>query len=167
MPKRIASRLIAVFVFAVLSLGSIVLTPTSAAQPLIHHAVVAQAVAPVPTPLIEHPGDWFRAVTRHPVAPPVVSSQPPDFPGTTIPDLVTPQERTGWYHVNLCEEGGRWNVVGSEYSGGLGIKNSNWVAYGGERDFGPAYAASPDEQITVAIRINGPAIPDQGGCAGW
>lgn len=80
-------------------------------------------------------------------------------------DPVTPAERAAWYRVNACEESGNWHVQGAVYSGGLGISQTNWYAYGGERDFGAEWAASPDEQIVVAMRID-PYPPDQNGCTG-
>ena len=80
-------------------------------------------------------------------------------------DPVTPAERAAWYRVNACEEAGNWHVRGTVYSGGLGISETNWYAYGGQRDFGDEWAASPDEQIVVAMRID-PYPPDQNGCTG-
>jgi hypothetical protein len=80
---------------------------------------------------------------------------------------VTDAQRAAWSKVNVCEEGGNWHVQGSMYQGGLGISVTNWVAYGGLRDFGPEWAASPDQQIIVAMRIEGNGyVPDQYGCSG-
>jgi hypothetical protein len=73
----------------------------------------------------------------------------------------------------VCEEGGRWNVRGYLYSGGLGITNWNWIKYGGEKLFGPAYLATPMQQVFIARRIEmsaglGNYVPDQYGCGlGW
>lgn len=78
---------------------------------------------------------------------------------------MTPAERAAWDRVNLCEEGGAWHVRGAVYAGGLGISEANWVAYGGEQDFGPEWAAAPDQQIVVAMRIDADP-PDQEGCTG-
>ena len=73
-----------------------------------------------------------------------------------------------WMHVNICEEGGRWNIVASVYSGGLGIRNSNWVAYGGTRFAWNGGLATPSEQVYIASRINyGYPVPDQHGCGSW
>lgn len=87
---------------------------------------------------------------------------------TTAPtwiDPVTPSERAAWEKVNACEERGNWHVQGTVFSGGLGISESNWSSYGGQRDFGPEWAASADEQIVVAMRMQ-PDPPDQNGCTG-
>jgi hypothetical protein len=80
---------------------------------------------------------------------------------------VTPEEFAAWSKVNVCEEGGNWHVSGSEYSGGLGISNTNWTNYGGEF-FSPTGAgATPKEQIVIAMRIQ-KNPPDQNGCnGGW
>lgn len=67
-----------------------------------------------------------------------------------------------------CEEGGDWQSDGSQYSGGLGITRANWVAYGGGEFASEGALASPDQQITVALRIQ-PDAPDDypGHCVGW
>ncbi|HAM02169.1 MAG TPA: hypothetical protein DCQ30_08065 [Acidimicrobiaceae bacterium] len=81
-------------------------------------------------------------------------------------DPVTPEERAAWSRVNMCEERGNWHVQGTEFSGGLGISESNWISYGGQAAFGPEWAASPDEQIVIAMRMQ-PNAPDQNGCTAW
>lgn len=80
--------------------------------------------------------------------------------------LVTPLEYAEWSKVNICEEGGRWDISGSKFSGGLGIANVNWVNYGGTEFTPSASTATPDEQIVVAMRIQSDP-PDQDGCAAW
>ncbi len=70
-----------------------------------------------------------------------------------------------------CEEGSRtygdaaWHTRGTTYSGGLGISEANWAAFGGQADFGDEWVATPDEQVIVALRIQTDA-PDQSGCEG-
>jgi hypothetical protein len=87
-------------------------------------------------------------------------------------DGVTPAQIAAWDKVNVCEEGGRWNVDGPVYSGGLGFSHQNWTRF---NTFGyPADAANatPTEQIRVAVAfatvyLGGPnAAPDQNGCSG-
>ena len=87
-------------------------------------------------------------------------------------DGVTPAQIAAWDKVNICEEGGVWNVDGPVYSGGLGFSHANWARF---NTFGyPADAAdaTPDEQIRVAVAfatayLGGPnAAPDQNGCDG-
>jgi hypothetical protein len=77
-----------------------------------------------------------------------------------------------WLKVNICEEGGKWNVDGSLYSGGLGFSHPNWTRF---NTFGyptDAADATPEEQIRVAVAfatvyLGGPnAAPDQNGCDG-
>ena len=77
-----------------------------------------------------------------------------------------------WSKVNICETGGDWHTRGPIYSGGLGILEVNWMAYGGWI-YGAEYAATPAEQVFIAIKIqalNGYAgyVPHQNGCGhGW
>lgn len=87
-------------------------------------------------------------------------------PVPTWNDPVTPAQRAAWEKVNACEEHGNWHVQGVVFSGGLGISERNWIAYGGQQDFGAEWAASEDEQIVVAMRMQ-PEAPDQAGCAAW
>ena len=56
-------------------------------------------------------------------------------------------------------------MEGSVYSGGLGVSNVNWVAFGGLQFAPNGGLASPAQQIIVARRIQlNP--PDQNGCVG-
>jgi hypothetical protein len=87
-------------------------------------------------------------------------------------DGVTDFQRQAWFRVNMCEEGGIWNVDGPVYSGGLGFSHANWATF---NTFGyPADAAqaSAEQQIRVAVAFaarywgNPNAAPDQHGCSG-
>lgn len=100
------------------------------------------------------------AVAGSPPPPP-----PPATPANQWADPVTPEERAAWSKVNMCEERGNWHVQGTSFSGGLGISASNWITYGGQAAFGPEWAASPDEQIVIAMRMQR-YPPDQNGCTG-
>jgi hypothetical protein len=84
---------------------------------------------------------------------------------TTAQPLVTALQMLQWTRVAICEEGGNWHVIGSKYSGGLGITNVNWIAYGGLRFASNAGLATPQEQVFIAIRIQS-TPPDQNGCTG-
>jgi len=74
-----------------------------------------------------------------------------------------------WEKVAVCETGFEWNSRGPLYSGGLGITNYNWVAYGGRQFANNAADATPEEQVYIARKINSSGyIPDQHGCGhGW
>lgn len=74
-----------------------------------------------------------------------------------------------WQKVNICEMGGTWTSVGTVYSGGLGIRNINWVKFGGLRFAPDAGEATPMQQVFVARKIEGSNyVPDQYGCGqGW
>ena len=86
--------------------------------------------------------------------------------------VIPPAIMAKWAKVNICETGGNWHTRGPIYSGGLGIFEVNWMAYGGWK-FGAEYAATPAEQVFIAMKIqaaNGYAnyVPDQNGCGqGW
>lgn len=79
--------------------------------------------------------------------------------------LVTALQMRQWSRVALCEESGNWRVIGSKYSGGLGITNRNWVIYGGLKYATNAGLATPEQQVAIALRIQNYA-PDQYGCSG-
>lgn len=74
-----------------------------------------------------------------------------------------------WEKVAICEMNGNWGYIGPYYSGGLGITNHNWIAYGGLKFAKNARLATPEEQVTVAREIEGSGyVPDQYGCGqGW
>ena len=58
-------------------------------------------------------------------------------------------------------------MQGPIYSGGLGMLNSTWLAYGGGQFAPNAGEASETDQIIVALRIQ-PYAPDQNGtCSSW
>ena len=80
---------------------------------------------------------------------------------------VTAQDVYAWYKVAQCETAGDWAMKGSIYSGGLGIRNDVWIAYGGGEFAPTAGYATITEQIIVAKRINNSGyVPDQNGCEG-
>ena len=87
---------------------------------------------------------------------------------TTLPPTgVTPEDMVKWSKVAICEMGGRWHYQGPVYSGSLGIRNTNWVAFGGLQYAPNAGLATPEQQVAVAKRINaGYNVPDQNGCGG-
>src|ERR1035437_2864048 len=88
-------------------------------------------------------------------------------------DGVTDYQRSAWDKVNMCEEGGAWNVEGSEYSGGLGFSHANWNQFNAFGYPADAAGATPDQQIRVAVAFatqywgNPNAAPDQNGCSGY
>ncbi len=110
---------------------------------LLHDPDLAQPATPAPTPV--------------PAAAPAV---------TASTDTVTPAQRAAWERVALCEEGGSWTADGGRFSGGLGISRANWAAYGGTQYAAIGAAATEDQQIMVAERIQS-SPPDQYGCHGW
>ena len=86
--------------------------------------------------------------------------------------VIPPAIMAKWAKVNICETGGNWHTRGPIYSGGLGILEVNWMAYGGWK-FGAEYAATPAEQVFIAMKIQADNgydgyVPDQNGCGyGW
>ena len=97
------------------------------------------------------------------------SKEKPVVTTTTIPLGVTHEDMVKWSRVSICEMGGNWKYQGPIYSGGLGIRNTNWVAYGGLKYAPNAGLATPEQQVAVAKTINaGYNVPDQNGCGrGW
>ena len=80
---------------------------------------------------------------------------------------LTDEIRAAWDKVATCETGNNWSMVGLTYSGGIGFLNASWDAYGGREFSDLAGHATKDQQIVVARRIVGDAVPDQNGCAAW
>ena len=98
---------------------------------------------------------------------------PPPPVVTASPDGITASQRAAWDQVNMCEEGGRWNVDGSVYSGGLGFSHANWNQFNTFGYPSDAANATPDQQIRVAVAFavaywgSPNAAPDQNGCGSY
>jgi hypothetical protein len=58
-----------------------------------------------------------------------------------------------WDRLAQCETGGRWNMRGARFSGGLGFYNGTWDSFGGREFASNAGLASRDQQIVVAERV--------------
>ncbi|HEV2309777.1 MAG TPA: transglycosylase family protein, partial [Acidimicrobiia bacterium] len=58
-----------------------------------------------------------------------------------------------WDEIANCETGGNWSMVGPTYSGGLGIYNGTWNAFGGQQFASNPGYATREQQIIVAERI--------------
>jgi hypothetical protein len=115
-------------------------------------AKLNKAVAPVrpkSTPLATRP----TVTTTTTTAPPIQSR------------LATPAQVAAWSMTATCETGGDWSMQGPIYSGGLGMLNATWAAYGGTQFASNAGLATPQQQVTVAMRIQSNP-PDPGYCAG-
>ena len=57
-----------------------------------------------------------------------------------------------WDRLAQCETGGQWHQRGSYYVGGLGIYHGNWERWAPRVGvYGPAWAATREQQIRVAI----------------
>lgn len=74
----------------------------------------------------------------------------------------------GWLLVHQCEAT-PWTQNGPNYFGGLGFTAQTWDSYGGQQFAPTAGEATPEQQMTVANRIESPPFSDtpQGGCHGW
>lgn len=87
---------------------------------------------------------------------------------TTSTTLVDTPTVLKWEKVAWCETHGDWTADGPTFAGGLGISRVVWNEYGGQQFAPHPGLASKEEQIIVAIRINGAYVPDQNGCnGGW
>ena len=82
---------------------------------------------------------------------------------TTLVDSLTVSK---WEKVAWCETHGDWKMSGSTFAGGLGISRVVWEEFGGQQFAPHPGLASKEEQIVVAVRINGTYVPDQNGCNG-
>jgi uncharacterized protein YabE (DUF348 family) len=58
-----------------------------------------------------------------------------------------------WQAIANCETGGNWSIVAPTYSGGLGIYNGTWNAFGGQQFASNPGLATREQQIIVAERI--------------
>jgi len=61
--------------------------------------------------------------------------------------------RQVWDRMAFCETRQNWSMRGASYSGGLGIANSTWTAFGGQEFASNAGLATRDQQIVIAERI--------------
>jgi hypothetical protein len=88
------------------------------------------------------PTTTTAAPTTTTTAPP----PPPPAPGTPSNDY--------WDRLARCETGGDWaHYPDGSYTGGLGIYNGTWLAWGGGEFAPKAGQASREQQIIVANRI--------------
>lgn len=87
---------------------------------------------------------------------------------TTSTSLVAKSSVLKWEKVAWCETHGNWTADGPTFAGGLGISRVVWNEYGGQRFAAHPGLATKEEQIYIAIQINGAYVPDQNGCeGGW
>jgi hypothetical protein len=70
-----------------------------------------------------------------------------------------------WDRIAACETGSNWGMQGQSYSGGLGIYNGTWDAWGGREFASNAGLASREQQIVVAERIRRDVGISGWGCA--
>ena len=68
-----------------------------------------------------------------------------------------------WQRVATCEEGGNNDPTYGYY----GITPGSWAAYGGTQYASTAGGATQEQQVAIADRISGGAVPDANGCSGW
>jgi hypothetical protein len=130
------------------------------------YAAIARqpVVAPVTTP----PNPTVPASSVEPVSPvPTAILTAPASGGTAFVAEVVPaipdprlEPALDWYdwdRLAECESGGRWDVQGSRYGGGLQILTSTWQNFGGT-EFAPVPGqATREQQIVVARAIEAAA----------
>lgn len=73
-----------------------------------------------------------------------------------------------WEAVHQCEAT-PWTEMGPQYEGGLGMTPQTWASYGGLAYAPDAGEATPEQQMTIANKIEPPPFSDTpaGGCHGW
>lgn len=94
-----------------------------------------------------------------------VPSQSDSGPSNGSISPASPDQVAAWSMTATCETGGDWSMQGPVYSGGLGMLNATWIAYGGLAFAPNAGLATPAQQVAVALRIQSNP-PDVGGCSG-
>jgi Transglycosylase-like domain len=110
---------------------------------------------------------YYGSLADSTVAPPVAANSAANDYG------LTPSQIAQWERVNVCEEGGRWDVEAGDFGGGLGFTRANWEQFNTFGFPSDAADATPMQQIRVAVAfaaayLGGPfAAPDQDGCAGY
>jgi hypothetical protein len=80
-------------------------------------------------------------------------SQVPVVPAVAPVHWIGSKADPRWQEIANCETGGNWSMVGSTYSGGLGIYNGTWNAFGGQQFASNPGLATREQQIIVAERI--------------
>jgi hypothetical protein len=58
-----------------------------------------------------------------------------------------------WAALAQCESGGNWASTRGMFEGGLQFSNGTWLAFGGGAYAQHAYAATPDQQISIAEKV--------------
>jgi hypothetical protein len=97
---------------------------------------------------------------------------PPPTPAPVVDYGLSQYQINAWERVNMCEEGGNWNVNGAVFAGGLGMSRANWNQFNSFGFPSNAAYASPLQQIRVAVAFatyyygNPNSAPDQNGCTG-
>lgn len=121
---------------------------------IVHATVLALASVLVPpTPVLKAHSTAVKA--------PVVTT-------TTTTTLVSANDMAEWQRVAWCETHANWKHQGWLYEGGLGILHSNWAYYGGYKYAPHAWLATPEQQVSIAIKIqHGLPVPDAYGCSPW
>lgn len=151
--------------FLVLSVLALLIVSVVFNEP---HAPKAEASVPVHHITATHP----RAVHKASVTSTTVKPKH-KHKHKKAPPLVSPAVMAEWAKVATCETGSNWSMQGSMYSGGIGMMNSTWQAYGGTQFAPNAGLATPEQQVYIAVRIEAESgqagyVPDQGGyCASW
>lgn len=154
-------------------------TSASAPQPMhIHSATTQPRTVETHLPTMSQTWHFSKTTpttttTTVPAPTPVVTPAPT----TTVPaqsdlgtstSVITPatsEQVAAWEMTATCETGGDWSMQGPTYSGGLGMLNQTWVAYGGLAFASNAGLATPAQQVAIALRIQS-TPPDIDGCHG-
>jgi hypothetical protein len=84
------------------------------------------------------------------------------LPATSDPRLAPALDWYDWDRLAACESGGRWDIQGSRYGGGLQILGSTWRDFGGTEFAARPGEATREQQIVVAR-----AIAEAGGWRQW
>lgn len=127
--------------------GSVTSVPTTVAPP------TTEAPATTASPTSQAPSTTV-VVTAPPTTaapPPPPPPPPPPAPVQTAPGIPADSY---WDRMAQCETAGNWaHYPNGTYTGGLGIYNQTWLAWGGGEFAPKAGQATKAQQIIVANRI--------------
>ena len=181
MRTRIAISALVLFALGLAALAIVVALQSPAPAdprlaPVAVHETTTKASSVPPATTAPAPPSTTVPPTTAPPPPPTTTTTAPYVPPVTSPPTTAPPAPSyssgapgvgDWQRVADCETGGDWSMQGSTYSGGLGIANSSWLAYGGGQYAPNAGLATPEEQVAIANAISGGVVPDANGCASW
>ena len=128
------------------------------------YAAIARQPATTPSSVVPVPTSVPATATEILSPPPsgATASVAEVFPQAPDPRTAPALDWYDWDRLAECESGGRWDIQGPSYGGGLQILTSTWRKFGGTEFAGLPGDATREQQIVVAR-----AIAEEGGWSQW